>query len=178
MAPTIRRAVPKDAAAFARLMGDPEVYGALLQMPYPSEERWAAMLSEGVTPGKPDLSLVAELDGEVVASAGLHAVGIALRRRHAMMMGLSVAKAAQGQGVGTALMAALCDYADRWLGTLRIELTVYTDNERAVRLYRKFGFEIEGTLRGYAMRDGEYVDAYTMARINPNPARMTAARSG
>jgi L-phenylalanine/L-methionine N-acetyltransferase len=169
MAPTIRRAVPKDAAAFARLMGDPEVYGALLQMPYPSEERWAAMLSEGVAPGKPDLSLVAELDGEVVASAGLHAVGVALRRRHAMMMGISVAKPAQGQGVGTALMAALCDYADRWLGTLRIELTVYTDNERAVRLYRKFGFEIEGTLRGYAMRDGEYVDAYTMARLHPNP---------
>ena len=89
MAPTIRRAVPKDAAAFARLMSDPEVYGALLQMPYPSEERWAAMLSEGVAaPGKPDLSLVAELDGEVVASAGLHPVGVALRRRHAMMMGI------------------------------------------------------------------------------------------
>ena len=169
MAPTIRRATPKDAPAFARLMGDPEVYGALLQMPYPSEERWHSMLSEGVAPGKPDLALVAELDGEVVASAGLHAAGPALRRRHAMMLGVSVGKNAQGQGIGAALMAALCDYADRWLGTLRIELTVYTDNERAVRLYRKFGFEIEGTLRGYAMRDGQYVDAYTMARMHPNP---------
>jgi putative acetyltransferase len=137
MAPTIRRAVPKDAAAFARLMSDPEVYGALLQMPFPSEERWSAMLSEGVTPGKPDLSLVAELDGEVVASAGLHAVGIALRRRHAMMMGISVAKAAQGQGVGTALMTALCDYADRWLGTLRIELTGLTEVADAVHEFHQ-----------------------------------------
>jgi putative acetyltransferase len=169
MAPTIRRATPKDAAAFARLMDDPEVYGALLQMPYPSEERWHSLLSEGVAPGKPDLSLVAEVDGEVVASAGLHSVGLSLRRRHAMLLGVSVAMGAQGQGIGTALMAALCDYADRWLGTLRIELTVYTDNERALRLYRKFGFEIEGTLRGYAMRDGEYVDAYAMARLHPNP---------
>ena len=177
MAPTIRRATPKDAAAFARLMGDPEVYGALLQMPCPSEERWHAMLSEGVAPGKPDLSLVAELDGEVVASAGLHAAGLALRRRHAMMLGMSVGKNAQGQGVGTALMTALCDYADRWLGTLRLELTVYTDNERAVRLYGKFGFEIEGTLRGYAMRDGEYVDAYTMARLHPNPPRIASRSS-
>jgi putative acetyltransferase len=172
MAPTIRRATPKDAAAFARLMADPEVYSALLQMPYPSEERWHALLSEGATPGKTDLALVAELDGEVVASAGLHAVGIALRRRHAMMLGVSVGKSAQGQGVGTALMAALCEYADRWLGILRIELTVYTDNEAAVKLYRKFGFEIEGTLRGYAMRDGEYVDAYTMARLHPNPPQL------
>jgi putative acetyltransferase len=99
----------------------------------------------------------------------LHTVGTALRRRHAMMLGISVAKAAQGQGVGSALMAALCDYADRWLGTLRMELTVFTDNEAALALYRKFGFEIEGTLRGYAMRDGRYVDAYAMARFHPSP---------
>jgi putative acetyltransferase len=84
-------------------------------------------------------------------------------------------KEAQGQGVGSALMAALCDYADRWLGTLRIELTVYTDNEAALKLYRKFGFEIEGTMRGYAMRDGRYVDAYAMARFHPDPPRIAPA---
>ena len=74
-----------------------------------------------------------------------------------------------GQGVGTALMHAMCDYADRWMGVLRIELTVYTDNDAAIALYRKFGFEIEGRHRGYAMRDGRYVDAFAMARIHPDP---------
>ena len=34
-----------------------------------------------------------------------------------------------------------------------------------LRLYRKFGFEVEGTLREYALRNGLYVDAYTMARL-------------
>jgi putative acetyltransferase len=63
----------------------------------------------------------------------------------------------------------LCDYADRWAGVLRIELTVYTDNEVALRLYRNFGFEIEGTMRAYALRDGEFVDTYAMARLHPNP---------
>ena len=86
-----------------------------------------------------------------------------------MTMGISVVPDAQGQGVGTALMQAMCDYADRWMGVLRIELTVYTDNERAIALYRKFGFEMEGRLRGYAMRDGLFVDAYSMARIHPSP---------
>jgi putative acetyltransferase len=48
---------------------------------------------------------------------------------------------------------------------------VYTDNEPAVRLYKKFGFEIEGTLKKYAYRDGEYVDVYAMARFRPeNPS--------
>ena len=169
---TIRRTSPNDAAAMSRLMGDPALFGALLQMPYPSEERWRARLADPGPPGSPDLSLVAELNGEIVGSAGLQAPGVALRRRHVMGLGISVAPAAQRQGVGSALMIALCDYADNWLAILRIELTVYSDNEVAQRLYRKFGFQVEGTHRGYAMRDGVYVDAIAMARLHPNPPRI------
>lgn len=91
------------------------------------------------------------------------------------MLGISVLPEAQGQGVGSALMAAMCDYADRWVGALRLELTVYTDNVAALALYRKFGFEIEGTHKGYAMRDGRYTDAHAMARIHPNPPHIIAA---
>ena len=105
-------------------MGDPVIFGGLLQMPYPSEEMWQARLADGPAPGKTDLALVAERDGELVGSAGLFSAGPAVRRRHVMGLGISVAAAAQGQGVGTALMAALCDYADNWQGCLRIELTV------------------------------------------------------
>ena len=115
---------------------------------------------------------MAELNGAVVGTAGLHPVGPALRRRHALMLGISVAPEAQGKGVGSALMAALCDYADRWAGALRLELTVYCDNAGAIHLYRKFGFEIEGTFKAYALRDGKYVDAYSMARLHPDPPRI------
>jgi len=66
-------------------------------------------------------------------------------------------------------MAALCDYADAWVGLQRIELAVYTDNAVAVRLCQRFGFVIEGTLKGFALRDGRYVDAYAMARLHPAP---------
>ena len=41
------------------------------------------------------------------------------------------------------------------------------DNEPAIRLYRKFGFEVEGTLRELAYRDGRYVDGFLMARLAP-----------
>jgi putative acetyltransferase len=51
------------------------------------------------------------------------------------------------------------------LNLIRLELEVYTDSEAAVRLYRKFGFSIEGTLLRFAYRDGQYVDAYLMARL-------------
>lgn len=67
--------------------------------------------------------------------------------------------------MGSALMQAAVDLADRWLGLTRLELTVYTDNTPAVRLYEKFSFVNEGIHRQYAFRDGELVDAYAMARL-------------
>ncbi|MBS0446181.1 MAG: GNAT family N-acetyltransferase [Proteobacteria bacterium] len=167
---TIRRTSPKDAAAIARILSDPSVQPGLLQMPYVDETIMQSRLTELCAPGKVDLPLTAELDGDVVGSAGLHPVGMAQRRRHALMLGISVIGTAQGRGVGTALMAAMCDYADRWYGALRLELTVYTDNAAAIALYRKFGFEIEGTMKGYSLRDGRYIDAHAMARRRPAPA--------
>ncbi len=72
----------------------------------------------------------------------------------------------QGKGVGTALMQAAIDLADKWLNLTRLELDVYTDNEPAIKLYTKFGFTIEGTNVNYAFRDGQFVDVYLMARLH------------
>jgi len=71
----------------------------------------------------------------------------------------------QGKGVGSALMRAAVDLADKWLNLSRLELDVYTDNEPAIRLYKKFGFGVEGTLMNFAFRDGQYVNAFLMARL-------------
>lgn len=165
----IRSTTPDDAAAFARILGEPGVLLQTLQLPYPSEQKWKARLSEPPAPGSNDISLVAELGGQVVGSAGLFSPGPQVRRRHVAVLGISVATAAQGQGVGTALMQALCDYADRWGQVLRIELTVFADNARAIALYQRFGFETEGTHCGYALRDGVYADVLSMARLHPQP---------
>ena len=170
---TIRRATSRDAAAYARIMGDPEVLPNLLQVPYPNEEVWQARLAENNAPGKADLALAAERDGVVVGNAGLHP-SPQIRRRHTAGLGIAVAREAQGQGVGRALMQALCDYADDWAQILRIELSVFVDNERAITLYRRFGFEHEGTHRAYAMRNGIYTDVHFMARFHPNPPKLPA----
>lgn len=179
----IRRAQPTDAAAFVRIMGHPEVQANLLQMPYPGLAQWSARLAEGTALDKTDLQLVAELpdahgDLQVVASAGLHPAGPALRRRHVMYLGISVAPEAQGQGVGHALMAALCDWADRWGQVLRLELTVFVDNPRAIALYQRHGFVQEGRHQGYALRDGAFVDIFSMARLHPSPPRWAPAAPG
>jgi len=113
---------------------------------------------------KPRWALV---DGEIVGNAGLHSAGKSPRRAHVMHLGMTVREEWQGKGVGTALMRALTSLADGWLNVFRIELTVYTDNERALALYRKFGFVVEGTHKAYALRGGRYVDSHSMARVKP-----------
>ena len=158
----VRRATPADAPALVRLFDAPRALWGTLQIPYTSEEQRRQRM---VDAGPDAYPLVAEVDGEVVGQLTLHTNFTRPRRRHAGSLGMAVRDDWHGRGVGTALMAAALDLADNWLNLTRVELDVFVDNEPAIRLYTKFGFEIEGTMRRYAYRQGEYVDTYFMARL-------------
>jgi putative acetyltransferase len=157
----VRRAGPSDAEAIWKCYTAPLAVRNTLQMPYRSLESVREQLTKY---GEGDHILVAAIDDEVVGVIGLH-VSSRPRVNHRGEIGMMVRDDWHGKGVGTAMMRAVIDLADKWLNLARIELTVFTDNQSAIALYRKFGFEIEGTHRKYAFRDGEFVDAYAMARI-------------
>ena len=159
---TVRRTEPADYEALQRLFSGPRVIAGTLQLPFPSAEMWRQRLSE---PQEGTISLVACVDDEVVGEISLHTSPTRWRMRHVAGINMAVRDDWQGKGVGTALMQAVLDLADNWLNLTRIELLVYTDNAPAIALYEKFGFEIEGTHRRMAFRDGEFVDGYAMARI-------------
>ncbi|HEX8844838.1 MAG TPA: GNAT family N-acetyltransferase [Pyrinomonadaceae bacterium] len=159
----IRRAEPDDSSAIYEMFKSPKVYAGTLQLPYPSREQWRQRLAE--TDGI--YNLVAVVGDRVVGMLGVHTFPNRPRRRHVGAIGISVHDEWQGKGVGAALMRAGLDLADNWLNLKRLELEVFTDNETAIRLYERFGFEREGTLRQHAYRDGQYVDAYMMSRLRP-----------
>jgi L-phenylalanine/L-methionine N-acetyltransferase len=119
--------------------------------------------------------LVATVAGELVGNLGLTRF-TRPRRAHVGEIGMGVRDDWQGKGVGSALLEAALDLADNWLGLRRIELHVHADNERAIALYRRFGFEPEGTHRAYAIRNGVYVDSLSMARLIEGPRIPTAAK--
>jgi len=158
---TIRTADPSDAEAILKCYTAPLAARNTLQIPYRSLESVREQLTKS---GEGDHLLVAEIEGEVVGVIGLH-TSSRPRVNHKAEVGMMVRDDWKGKGVGAALMQAVIELADKWLNLTRIELTVFTDNESAIALYRKFGIEIEGTLRKYAFRDGEFVDAFAMARI-------------
>ncbi|MBA3950971.1 MAG: GNAT family N-acetyltransferase [Rubrobacter sp.] len=158
----VRHAEPSDAEALHRLFQARSVIAGTLQLPFPKLSLWRERLQntpEGL------YQLVACIEEEVVGSLTLHTSPTRQRMRHVGSIGMAVRDDWQGRGVGTELMRAALDLAENWLNLTRIELDVYTDNKAGIALYEKFGFEREGTHRRYAFRDGEYVDAYSMARI-------------
>ncbi|HEY2481151.1 MAG TPA: GNAT family N-acetyltransferase [Caulobacteraceae bacterium] len=157
----IRAQEPEDMADLTEAYNQPRAIWGTLQVPFTSLDA-RRKRREGL-PASHTL-LVAAIGGKVIGGAGLHPAENR-RRSHAASIGMAVHDAYAGRGAGRALMQALIDQADRWLNYKRLELTVWTDNERAILLYEGFGFEREGVLRAYAWRDGTYIDALAMARL-------------
>jgi L-phenylalanine/L-methionine N-acetyltransferase len=89
--------------------------------------------------------------------------------------GIAIDAAWQGQGVGQRLMSAALHWADNWAGILRIELTVLSSNERAIALYERHGFVVEGTMRAHILWNGQLADTLAMARLHPKPPRLPSA---
>ena len=162
---TVRHSEPEDYKALHRIFSGPRAIAGTLQMPLPAGGD-VARASLGAAGG---VVFAGGLRGGRSGrrDLGLHTSPTRWRMRHVGSIGMAVRDDWQGKGVGTALMEAALDLADNWLNLTRIELSVYVDNAAAIALYEKFGFEVEGTHRRFAFRDGEYVDAYSMARLKP-----------
>mgnify|MGYP001351307913 CR=1 FL=1 len=97
-----------------------------------------------------------EADGSLVGYAGLAAAG-----GQADVQTIGVLPGRQGEGLGAALLTELLDEAGR-RGSDEVFLEVRADNDRARRLYERFGFERVGIRRKYYQPSG--VDAIVMRR--------------
>ena len=86
------------------------------------------------------------------------------KKRHSKYIAMGVLSEYQGKKIGSALMEAAVNFCSEQ-NALRIELTVITTNLKAISLYKKFGFEIEGTRRNSLMVQGHLVDEYLMSRV-------------
>ncbi len=108
--------------------------------------------------------IAAFIDNKLVANIGFSWIEPFERFRHRAGFGMSILKDFWGLGIGSALMEALIEAA-RKAEYEQLELEVVAENERAIALYKKFGFEIFGTRENtLKYRDGHYCAAHLMMK--------------
>ncbi|MDO5298682.1 MAG: GNAT family N-acetyltransferase [Clostridia bacterium] len=108
------------------------------------------------------LELGAFLDGELVGIGGINPISTADRTRHRLGLGISVLKAHWHRGIATAMMETMIDAA-HGMDVELIELSAVSENERALELYRRFGFTEYGRYpHALKYRDGSYADFVLM----------------
>ena len=108
--------------------------------------------------------IVAEVEGEIAGSCGLHTAGKYERLRHRCSIGISLKRKFWGLGIGTVMMQQLLETAAS-LGYEQMELEVVGDNHSAIALYKKLGFTETGRLPDAMKRDdGSYCDNILMMR--------------
>ena len=132
------------------------------------EDEWAMTLEQEAaylkkTEDDPKSLMLGAFVGDTLVGIGSFVPCAAVdRARHRASLGICILKAYWGQGIGTALMQTLIDEVKK-TAVEQLELEVVSTNERAIRLYERFGFEAFGRHpRKLKYRDGTYADMVLM----------------
>ncbi len=161
---TIRPLRIADADDIYELMHMPNVLWGMSLLPSTTQEEWRQTIERWIQNEHVHV-FIADIQNKVV---GLVHVQVGLgRSKHVGTVFMTVHDKHQGQGIGKMLVLTVIDLADNWLNLVRLTLNVYTDNERALHLFKNFDFEIEGRMRSESYRSGKYVDSYVMGRLRP-----------
>lgn len=107
--------------------------------------------------------LVAENNQELIGYV-MTIGGRTKRNKHSAYIVIGIVDKYRGNGIGTKLFEEITNWAADH-GIYRLELTVVTENEAGVALYKKIGFEIEGVKRNSLLIDGQFVDEYYMSKL-------------
>lgn len=112
-----------------------------------------------------DSIFISAFEGErVVANCHISSMGGKIRLRHRCSLGIAILKDYWGCGLGSILMERLVAFAEN-MSYEQIELEVIAGNERAIGLYKKFGFTEYGRRpRDLKYKDDTYADSVLMVK--------------
>lgn len=163
----IRRAEGKDAQTFLELS---KIFGSETDNLSYGEIGMATTVEKqreylsSIADSEKDIFLLAFSDGEPVATAN-YVTFTKKRMAHRGELGICVRKSAWGLGIGSMLLEKLLDFAKVTAKADLVSLEVRSDNQRAISLYRKFGFEKTGCFKGYFKINHELINFDIMEKF-------------
>ena len=111
------------------------------------------------------LLIVAEVDNKIVGSADLRN-GERKRIQHVGTVAIIVVKDYRGLGIGKTLMQTLINWASNNSIIEKIDLGVFSNNTRAIKLYKKLGFTKEGhKVKEIKIGPNDYADGILMYKF-------------
>jgi len=157
---SIRRRENSDSRALFELFKQPLCQQGMICDAFASPAHFQSWIDNA---GSDKLDIVATCETAVIGYAGIFSGRE--NRGHVGSLSLFVHDEFHSRGIGGLLMRGILAVADARPHLRRIELFVICDNHRAIDLYRRFGFEIEGRHDCFARRKHNFVDVYSMSRI-------------
>lgn len=104
-----------------------------------------------------------EIDNNIAGICSIEGIN-KIRIKHRVELAITVLKKYWGNKIGEKLIDYAIDYC-KLNSIKKIELTVRIDNERALKLYKKFNFEIEGEIKNFIFLNGNYYNCYFMGLL-------------
>lgn len=162
MKPTIKRLDQNDTSGLYEIYCYTEVTQNSSQLPFLDTNKISKLFIN-----ENNYTLIAEWNGMTVGHITF-ILETKPRSKHCAGIAIAVHPKFHGKGVGKALMEEAINQADNWLNLVRLELEVHADNDIAIGLYEKLGFNLEGRKKLSTFKAGRYIDTLFMARIHPN----------
>jgi RimJ/RimL family protein N-acetyltransferase len=164
----LRKLEPNDLERVLRWINDSEVtqfLAARYPMSRAAEERWLERMTS--QPPEDGLALAIEVRADVrhIGTIGLSAPS---REHRRSTLGIMIGdKECWSRGYGTDAVLTLLRHAFEFMNLHRIDLRVWSENERAIACYRRCGFALEGRLRQDLYQSGRYHDVLVMSVLQP-----------
>ncbi|GKU27031.1 GNAT family N-acetyltransferase [Clostridium folliculivorans] len=119
---------------------------------------------ESVYKEENSIIFLATIEDEIIGIASINSNQKA-RTKHVGVLGIVVAKDFCGLGLGSKIIEHLIKWAKENKVTKKISLVTREDNSNAIKLYEKFGFEVEGILKADNYINGVYYNTLMMSLI-------------
>lgn len=164
---TLREAVESDAKEiieFYNLVGGETTYLSFCEGEYRMSEEAQANSIKSTNESDNNTMILAEIDSKIIG-IGTISSNQKKKGKHVGILGIVIKEEFCDAGLGRLIMEYLIDWCKGNKITTKISLVTAEDNPRALALYKKCGFEVEGILRNETYIDGEYFNLVSMGLI-------------